>query len=151
MKKSLIILFISAISVSAIAQDYAEVVRSAISTEKQAIIADVMQFSDKDSEVFWPLYKEYQDKMYIIGTKKYQMIKDFANHFEDMSEDKAKEVIKEASAIESEYLKLKKTYTKKFLKVMPAQTVLRYFQAENKIKLLIDAKVSSEIPLLNDL
>jgi hypothetical protein len=34
---------------------------------------------------------------------------------------------------------------------MPAQTVLRYFQAENKIKLLIDAKVSSEVPLLNDL
>ena len=154
MKKILMILFASVISLSAFAQqatDYAEIVRSAISTEKKALIADVMQFSDQEGQVFWPLYNEYQNKLYAIGTKKYQLILKFADHFDNMAEEEAKNILMEANDIDAEYLKLKKTYIKKFLKVLPAQTVLRYFQAENKIKLLIDAKISSEIPLLNNL
>ncbi len=154
MKKSLIILFVTVISTTAVAQqatDYAEIVRSAISTEKKALIAEVMQFNDQQGQVFWPIYNEYQEKMYKIGTKKYQLIKNFADHFDNMPEEEAKDILKEADAIEGEYLKLKKAYVKKFLKILPAQTVLRYFQAENKIKLLIDAKISSEVPLLNDL
>ncbi len=154
MKKSLIVLFVSVISISAFAQeatDYAEIVRSAISTEKKALISEVMQLSDQQGKAFWPLYNEYQEKMYKIGTKKYQLITNFADHFEKMPEEEAKDILKEANTIEGEYLKLKKTYVKKFLKILPAQTVLRYFQAENKIKLLIDAKISSEIPLLNNL
>ena len=154
MKKLLTVLFISALSFSAFAQnvnDYAEVVRSVISTEKKVLITEVMQLSDSESTDFWALYNEYQEKLYKVGTKRVQLIKDFAENFDNMSGDKAKEVMLTANAIDGEYLKLQKSYTKKFLKILPAQKVLRYFQAENKIKLLIDSEISSEIPLLNDL
>ncbi len=154
MKKLLTALFISAISISAFAQsvdDYAEVVRSVISTEKKVLITEVMQLSGSESTAFWALYNEYQEKLYKVGTKRVQLIKDFAENFDTMSGDKAKEVMLSANAIEGEYLKLKKSYTKKFMKILPAKKVLRYFQAENKIKLLIDSEISSEIPLLNDL
>jgi len=154
MKKLLTVLFISALSISAFAQsvdDYAEVVRSVISTEKKVLITEVMQLSNSESTAFWALYNEYQEKLYKVGTKRVQLIKDFAEHFDNMSDDKAKEVMLSANAIDGEYLKLQKSYTKKFLKILPSKKVLRYFQAENKIKLLIDSKISSEIPLLNDL
>ncbi len=154
MKKLLTVLFISALSISAFAQsvdDYAEVVRSVISTEKKVLITEVMQLSNSESTAFWALYNEYQEKLYKVGTKRVQLIKDFAEHFDNMSDDKAKEVMLSANAIDGEYLKLQKSYTKKFLKILPSKKVLRYFQAENKIKLLIDSEISSEIPLLNDL
>ncbi len=154
MKKLLTVLFVSALSISAFAQsvdDYAEVVRSVISTEKKVLITEVMQLSNSESTAFWALYNEYQEKLYKVGTKRVQLIKDFAEHFDNMSDDKAKEVMLSANAIDGEYLKLQKSYTKKFLKILPSKKVLRYFQAENKIKLLIDSEISSEIPLLNDL
>jgi len=154
MKKLLTVLFVSTLSISAFAQsvdDYAEVVRSVISTEKKVLITEVMQLSNSESTAFWALYNEYQEKLYKVGTKRVQLIKDFAEHFDNMSDDKAKEVMLSANAIDGEYLKLQKSYTKKFLKILPSKKVLRYFQAENKIKLLIDSKISSEIPLLNDL
>ncbi len=38
---------------------YVELLRSDIRTEKQAILTQVMQFSDEQASVFWPIYREY--------------------------------------------------------------------------------------------
>ena len=128
--------------------DYMEVQRAALKTEKKAVVADAMQLTDQESSVFWPMYNEFNDKMYTLNTKKYNMIKDFAEHFDTMSDEKAIEITAEALKIDQEVLNLKKQYFKKFQKILSGKQVLRYFQVENKIKALIDAQIASEIPLL---
>ncbi len=130
--------------------DYMEVQRAALKTEKKAIVADAMQLSDQESTVFWPVYNEFNDKMYTLNTKKYYMIKDFADNFDTMTDEKAIELTAEALKIEQEVQNLKKQYFKKFQKVLSGKQVLRYFQVENKIKALIDAQIASEIPLLEN-
>jgi len=127
--------------------DYLEVTRDVLKTEKKAAIAEAMQLSEQESGPFWALYNEYNEKMYVVNTKLVNTIKDYANNYEKMTDEKATEIWNESMKIDTELLKLEKTYFKKFLKIMPATKTVRYFQAENKIKNLVDANLALEIPL----
>ncbi len=49
--------------------------------------------------------------------------------------------------VEEAELSLKKEYMAKFKKVMPSADVIRYFQIENRIQLLREAKTAGKIPL----
>ena len=72
--------------------DYIEITREVMKTEKKAAIAEAMQLSDAESSVFWPLYNEYNEKMYAINTKLVNVINDYAQHYQNMSDEKAKEL-----------------------------------------------------------
>lgn len=131
--------------------DYIEITREVMKTEKKAAIAEAMQLSDTESTVFWPLYNEYNEKMYAINTKLVNVINDYAKNYQSMSDEKAKDLWTNAMKIETELLKLEKTYFKKFLKILPATKAVRYLQAENKIKSLVDAELALEIPLFEEM
>ena len=154
MKKYLSFMVLFVIGVQIHAQqvnDYMEVSREVLKTEKKAIIADLMQLSQEESAVFWPLYNEYQNKLYEVGTKRVNLLMDFANNFENMSNEKAVEIVNLSQSIDMELLKLEKAYGKKFMKILPAQKALRYLQAENKIEALINAQLALDIPLLESI
>jgi len=131
--------------------DYLEVSREVLKTEKKALIAEVMQFTSEESQAFWPLYNEYEQKKYTVNTRYFNLVEKFAENFENMSDEVAVEVINESIAIKSELIKLQKTYAKKFQKILTPQKTIKYLQAENKIKALIDAELSLQIPLLDEI
>lgn len=45
-------------------------------------------------------------------------------------------------------MKLRREYFKKISKVVPGQKAARWLQVENRIQLLIDLELASELPLL---
>ena len=153
MKKTLITLLIVAFSISLSAQntdDYMEVQRGVLKTEKKAVVAEAMTFTEEESTVFWPLYNEYNDKMYVLNTKVYNLIKDYAEHFETMTDEKAVELWNENMKVKAEIAKLEKTYFNKFQKILPGKKASRYFQLESKIRTLINAEIAVEIPLMEE-
>jgi hypothetical protein len=154
MKKLYLLFFILITGVSVNAQDlnsYLEVSREVLKTEKKALIAEVMQFTNEESELFWPIYNEYEQKKYNINTRYVNLIQKFAENFENMSDEVAAEVINESINIDLELVKLKKSYSKKIQKILSPKKTIRYLQAENKIEALIDAELALEIPLLEEI
>jgi len=131
------------------ANDYLEVTRAALKTEKKAMIAEVMSLTQEESEPFWALYNEFQGKLYTVNTKYLKIINEFSENYENMGGEKANDLMKRMFAYDTEILKLKKVYYKKFQKVLSPEKTLIYFQAENKIDILIDFEMSSVIPLLD--
>ncbi|MEZ5199214.1 MAG: hypothetical protein R2764_23365 [Bacteroidales bacterium] len=113
------------------------------------MIAEVMSLTPEESEPFWALYNEFQGKLYTSNTKYLKIINDFAENYDNMSGDKANELMTRLFAYDGEILKLKKTYFKKFQKILSPEKTLMYFQAENKIDILIDFELSTLIPLLD--
>ena len=151
MKKLLSILSVVLISTAIYAQsdnDYLELARDVLKTEKKAAIAEVMQLTEVESTPFWTLYNEYQGKLYLVQNKRIALIKDFADNFESLSDEKADQLWINAMAINQEVLKLEKQYYKKFKKILSAGKAARFFQAENKIETMIDAQLALEIPLI---
>ncbi len=153
MKKTIIALIFVAFGTSLSAQntdDYMEVQRGVLKTEKKAIVADAMNFTEEESTVFWPLYNEYNEKMYTLNTKVYNLIKDYAENFETITDEKAIDLWNENMKVKAELAKLEKTYFKKFQKILPGKKASRYFQLESKIRTLINAEIAIEIPLMEE-
>ncbi len=151
MKKLLSILSVVLISTAIYAQsenDYLELARDVLKTEKKAAIAEVMQLTDAESTPFWELYNEYQGKLYLVQNKRIAIIKDFSENYETLTDEKADVLWINAMAYNQEVLKLKKQYYKKFKKILPAGKAARFFQTENKIETMIDAQLALEIPLI---
>ena len=149
MKKVTLTLLVSFFAFTLYAQNsYIEIVRSTIKTEKKALIAEVMELSDAENIPFWEVYNEYDEKLYKLNTAYFGVVMDFADNFENMTAEKATELLSKASKHNIDAAKLEKTYLKKMTKVISPQKTLRFFQAMNKIQVMIDAQLAAEIPLL---
>ena len=154
MKKLNLLIFALVLGITVNAQDfndYLEVSREVLKTEKKALIADLMQFSSEESQAFWPVYNEYEDAKYKVNTRYFSMIEKFADNYENMSDEVASEIINESLNIKNELIKLEKSYAKKFLKILTPQRTIKYMQAENKIKAMIDAEMALQIPFLDEI
>jgi hypothetical protein len=130
-------------------EDYIELMRSDIKTQKVAIITDAMQLSDEDGAIFWPIYREYDLELSKIGDQRIALIKDYAKNFESMTDEKAKELMERAFKIDEARLKLDKKYYKRVEKELGAIKAARFSQVENQIGLLIDLQIASELPLVS--
>lgn len=128
--------------------DYLEIARDVLKTEKKSAIAEVMQLTDAESTTFWELYNEYQGKLYIVQNKRIAIINDFAKNYENLTNEKADELWVNTMKYKQEVLKLKKTYYAKFKKILPAGKAARFMHAENKIETMINAQLALEIPLI---
>ena len=152
MKKINLTFLLSFLAIALYAQDsYMEIVRSTIKTEKKALIAEVMQLSDEESSVFWPVYNEFEENMYKLNTDYFKLVQEFADNFENMSAEKATDIIKKANKYSLDKEKLKNKYSKKIMKVLSPQKTLRFMQASSKIEIMIDAQLATEIPLLESI
>jgi len=152
MKKIILTSLISFFAISIYAQNsYLEIVRSTIKTEKKALIAEVMELSDAENIPFWEVYNEYDEKLYKLNTDYFSVVMDFADNYENMSAEKATELLTRANKYSLDVAKLEKTYLKKMMKVISPQKTVRFFQASNKIQVMIDAQLAAEIPLLESI
>ena len=128
--------------------DYIEIVREVLKTEKKVAIAEVMELSDTESAPFWELYNEYNFELSKVQNQRVALIKDFAANYENMTDEKADELWSSLLSYQQQALKLKKKYYKKFKKIMPAGKAAMYFQAENKIEAMVNATLAIEIPFI---
>ena len=142
-----LILLISPVFAQSI-DDYLEVARDVLNTEKKAVVAEVMALSDAESGPFWEMYNEYNAELYKVHTKRVNIIKDFAENYETMTDEKADALWTSSMAFQSELLSLNKSYYKKFKKILPAGKAAMYFQLENKIAAMINAELAEGIPLV---
>ena len=151
MKKFILIvsyIFFCTLTFAQSANDYIEMTREVIKAEKKAAVADAMQLTDAESQPFWDLYNEYQGKQYPVHNKRIAIIKDLADNYENLSDEKADELWTNYMKFQQELLKVKISYYKKFKKIISPGEAARYFQIENKIDALINANLATQIPLI---
>lgn len=128
--------------------DQVEVLRDMAATERRALVADNLMLTEEESKIFWPMYDEFRNEAKKVGTRRIELIQEFANNYESMSNEKSVEIMNEYLSIESSYTKLKSTYKDKMIKSLNGKLVFRYFQIENKIDAVIAFGLASEIPLV---
>jgi hypothetical protein len=129
-------------------EEYIELLRSDIKTQKVAIMTEAMQLSDEEGSIFWPIYREYDLELSKLGDQRIALIKDYAANYESMTEEKAKELMDRAFKLGEDRLKLDKKYYDMVRKELGAIQAARFAQVENQIGLLIDVQIASEMPLV---
>ena len=115
--------------------------------QKKAVVLSTMQLKGEAKEQFGKLYDEYQEKLMERGMKHMGLITNYAANYEQMTNETSDQLIIKWAELQEAELKLKKEYILKFRKFLPSAKVMRYFQIENRFKILREAKIMKMIPL----
>ena len=126
-----------------------EVLRSLAETERKATVAENMFFTSEEAEKFWPVYNEYREEARKVGDMRVKVIRDLAAEFETLDDARAEELLRQVLDFQADRVKLRKSYVKKFNKVIPAKKTVRFFQIDSKLDAIIDFALAKEIPLVN--
>ena len=129
-----------------------EILIQKIKADKKLLVAANMDLNDAEGKKFWPLYDAYQHELTELNQRLGKTIKAYADVYNEgkgvISDDAAKNLLKEALSIEEAEVKLKRTYADKIGKVLPATKTTRYIQIENKIRAVIKMELAQQIPLV---
>ena len=127
---------------------YITLMRTDLLAQRGVLIINNMQFTEAESEVFWPVYHKYQHELTPIGNDRADLIKDYLANVDRMDDEKAKELMRKVLELEERRIAVMKKYIEEFSKVLPAKRVAQLFQLELQMERLIDVRISSRLPLL---
>jgi ribosome-binding ATPase YchF (GTP1/OBG family) len=128
-------------------RDQNELIISQIQTDKRAVVLSALQLTDTQVAAFTPIYDEYQREMKGVMTRGSDVINKFAANYGSMTDDAAKDIMKDFFKVRNERNALVEKYAKKLGRELPATKVLQWVQVENKLNTLLDAEAASIIPL----
>jgi hypothetical protein len=141
--------FLLLLPVLVVAQDkYIELLRSNLKTERVAIITEAMELTDKESDVFWPIYRDYDHERTKLADTRIAILKDYASNYGTLTEKKAQDIIYRAFDLERDLLDLEEKYFVRLRRELSAKTAARFIQVENQLNMLIQMQISSELPLV---
>jgi hypothetical protein len=125
-----------------------EMIRSMHQSERQAIVAKNLTLTEAQSQVFWPMYREYRTEMARLGDRAVNLLMNYAKNYETLTNEQAKTMLDEFLAIQKDELGVKTKWLPKFRKSLPEKTVVRFYQIENKLDLLVRMPSIDEVPLV---
>lgn len=125
-----------------------EAARKMMITERKLVIAGELVLTPDEAKAFWPVYNEYLEEMRVVGDDEVKLITDFADNYRDMSDELADRMLQDHLDIQSRTLKIRRSYLKKFKKVLPTIKVAKLYQVENKLDAVMDYQLASQIPMI---
>jgi ferritin len=128
--------------------DEIELVRSIVQTGRKAVVAKNMKFSDAESEAFWPVYNEFETAMRAVNDRRVKVLTELAQDFETLTDEQAIDLLEQFFKFQQERVKVRKSFIKKFKKVLSGKQLTRFYQIDSKIDTMIDFDIARTVPLV---
>jgi N12 class adenine-specific DNA methylase len=141
-------LALASTSLAQTVQDDVELIRSVVQTERKAVVAKNMELSEAESEAFWPVYNEYEQAMRKVNDKRIELIRKLAAEYQTLTDEQAEALLQESFDFQNERVKVRRSFRKKFGKVLAGKRVARFYQIDSKIDAIIDFDIARTIPLV---
>lgn len=139
MKKILIITFLLS-GINVFAQDDELPKNEKVEAMKVAFITEKLNLSSKEAEVFWPVYREFENEIKLVR----KQMRDAAKQYKqktNATEKEADAYVQEQLTLKQKELDVIKKYIAQFKKVLPAQKVARLLSLEQEFKALLLKKL----------
>lgn len=118
-----------------------------IQADKRTIVLKAMDLDDAQVTAFTPIYDAYQAKRKVLMQRGVDLVNAYASNYGSMTDDAAKQLLKDWFALVDEETKLMKDTAKKLGKVLPETKVVRFVQIENKLNTVMRLPAVRAIPL----
>jgi len=122
--------------------------RSDLQAKRTDIVAHSMQLTDAQAKAFWPLYRDYSHQQQIIGDQRVNLIKDYAAQYDTMDDAKAEMLMNRWLDYDEAKTKLRSQYYPQFRNAIGAKQAVKFFQIDQRLNLLLELKLASEIPIV---
>jgi hypothetical protein len=149
MKKLLLLvtLFTFANSYSQSVDDFIALMKVDVLAEKIDIITDVMNFTDEQADIFWPIYTDYASEQLALSDLRIANIKNFSANYDSLTDAKADELINNFFTFQETRLSMNEEYYQIFAEALSPSIAAKYMQLESELQLLIDVGIASNMPL----
>ena len=115
--------------------------------DKKLFFSEKMKLTESEAKAFWPVYESYQDGLFNLGDRLIKGIREYAEKYDNISDEDSKKLRRGYLALQFEALRLLESYLPKFEEVLPEKKVFRYFQLERTFKGQLEALLGEVIPL----
>lgn len=130
-------------------QEYIELMRSDVKQRKAETLATLMQLSAADAAKFWPIYAEYDAELTKLNDLRIANIQEYARTYDQMTDEKANELIQKALAYRKQRPELVAKYYERVKQALGATTAARFFQIEDQLLSIIDLQIDSSLPIVD--
>ena len=128
---------------------YVDVIRAELSEGKVNLISDVLNLSDKEAEIFWTIYHEYEIELFEIGDRRLELIERFvaAHQGKVLGDSEAEAMAADWFKLSTDRIALFKKYHGIIAKRLSPLIAIQFVQIENRVNMVIDIMIASELPL----
>jgi hypothetical protein len=128
--------------------DELQAARTTLKADRKATVAAALQLTEQEGKAFWPLYDKYRAETDQLGDALLKLIKDYAQLYPDVPDDRATVMLKELGDLEKQLVETRTSYLQKIEKVVSPAKTLRFAQVETRLDLLLRVGLASKIPLV---
>jgi Spy/CpxP family protein refolding chaperone len=128
--------------------DFIELLRKDVRSQKKQIIAENMDLSDSEAEKFWPVYDQYAAELSRIYDTKIALLRDYAENYSSMTGEQAENYIRKRAEVEQSIMQLRLKYIPAFRKVLSGRETALFYQLDWRLGLAIDVELV-QVPLIN--
>lgn len=125
-----------------------ELLRQDIKAEKINLMAGSLPLTEKQAQMFWPIYRDYDHELSKLGDRRIAVMKQVAEKYETMDGKTADRLVKESFRIADSRNALLKKYYAKVAKALGSVTAARFLQIESQMLTLLDAQTVDVVPLI---
>ena len=122
--------------------------RQSAHADRKIILLGNINLTADESGLFWPAWDKYRSEAAANGDRMLALIQDYAANYEQMTDQKASELLADYFSIEMQRLVIKQKFSQDINLFMPEVKVMRIIQVENKLDAAIDLQLASQIPLV---
>lgn len=124
-----------------------QALRTAVKTDKRALVASTLALTDAEAKKFWPIYDTYQRGLNLANRERALAIEDAIEFDRPMSDAFAKQLGREFLGADEIEVRARRTLYGKVMKALPPKKAIRYLQLESKIRAVQAYDIASTIPL----
>lgn len=128
-----------------------DLIQSAFGKDKKTLVSVYMNVPAKDSVAFWKLYDEYEDKRKAIGKERIDIIQQYADQYETLTDEQATKLAQSAFNNNQKYDKLYESYFPKFSAILGGKNAAKLFQLELYLQTVVRAVIMDNIPFIGQL
>ena len=127
--------------------DVTDAIKAQIKSNRQALVAENLMLSESESEVFWPVYRDFHAQRDALLDRRIELLQEFRDNFDGLTDAQATRMLDDYFVLQEDFLSLRKDYLQKFRGVLPDKKTLRYYQIESKMDTIIEYELSQVVPL----
>jgi hypothetical protein len=129
-------------------QAYIDLLRLDVRQQKAEMMGAVMQLSAADAAKFWPIYEEYDVELAKLNDLRVANIQEYANTYDQMTDEKADELIQKALSYRKQRSELLTKYYERVRQALGGIEAARFIQVEEQLLLIIDLQIDSSLPVV---
>ena len=127
---------------------YVELLRSDVRGQKVAILTELMELTEAQDTVFWPIYRQYEEELNTLNDERVAMIKSYADSYPNVSDAAADTLAHKGLDLQTRRTALQTKYYDKMKQALSPKVAARFLQVEHQLLLIIDLQIASALPIV---